>query len=214
MPLSDFLPTFQESPYSYIFTSLIVVSSIIGFYWKPFFYALLLHPYEVAKGKRWHTVLTSAFIHRNAMHLAFNCIVIFGLAYDMYGCIKQEHGVESSMLITPFLIIILIILPNLTQVYLKRRQFEFTSIGSSGASFGLYGFSGMFFPLQKIDHLFIPWISNSAHYWLYILIVITMLSFVTVTRINRTLHLLAFILGSLLALIIRSEATSDFLRSF
>jgi membrane associated rhomboid family serine protease len=209
-----FLPTFNDAPYSYVLVPIIVASSIAGFIYKPYFHALILHPYEVYRKKRRHTLITSAFVHRNWVHLIFNSIVIYALTYDMFGCIKQEYGLVYALSITPALITLLIAVPNMIQVGLQKNKFEFTSIGASGASFGLYGFSGLFYPFQKIDHLFIPWIKNAAQYWFYILLIITVLSFIKGTKVNRTLHLLAYLFGSLLALTIQREALSELFKAF
>lgn len=213
MQFFDIFPTLQEAPYSYLVVPIMLISSIIGFYRKSYFHALILHPYEIARGKRIHTLLTSAFIHRNWLHLLFNSIVIYGLGYDTFGNIMQEFGILAAYLLTPILIILLISLPNLIQVYQERNVFHFTSVGASGLSFGLYGFSALFFPLQKINHLFIPWINNAAHYWLYILIVSILLSFIKVSKINRSLHIYAYLLGSLFAFIIRKESVSEFIKA-
>jgi membrane associated rhomboid family serine protease len=214
MQFFDICPTFQEAPYSYIVAPIIMISSIIGFYYKPYFYTLLLHPYEIAQGKRLHTLLTSAFIHRNWLHLLFNILIIYGLGYDMFGNIMQIHGILYAYLLTPLLFFLLIVIPNLFQVLKKRNDFYFTSIGASGLTFGLYGFSALFFPLQKINHLFIPLIHNAAQYWLYILIVLIFLSFIKISKINRSLHITAYLLGSVFALINRSESIYEFAKAF
>ncbi|APU95960.1 MULTISPECIES: rhomboid family intramembrane serine protease [Sphingobacterium] len=206
MKFFDIFPTFAESPYSYIVVPIILVCSIIGFYNKSFFHALILHPYEIARGKRIHTLLTSALIHRNWIHLLFNCIVIFGLGYDMCAVLNQAHGITIAYVFTIFIFLLLIILPNLIQTLFKKKDFTFTAVGSSGLSFGLFGFSGLFFPLQKMNHLFIPWIHNSTHYWIYALLTSVLLSLIKISKINRSLHLVAFVLGSILALIMSPYA--------
>lgn len=149
MSIFDVLPTFQESPWTYIIVPLIFVSSIIGFYYKPYFYKLVLHPYEVCRGKRWHTLLTSAFVHRNWWHLLFNLLAIYVLTYDAYECVKQIYGKNVSICLSPIIYIVLITIPNILQTLRKKENFLFTTMGASGLSFGLYGFSGLFF-LQKL----------------------------------------------------------------
>lgn len=213
MQFFDVFPTFKEAPYSYIIVPIILISSIIGFYNKSYFHALILHPYEIMRGKRIHSLLTSAFIHRNWLHLLFNALIVYGLGYDMFGNIQQIYGALLSYILTPILFVLLISLPNLFQVLAKKNNFQFTSVGASGLSFGLYGFSALFFPLQKINHLFIPWIHNSTHYWLYILIISILLSFINLSKINRSLHIYAYLLGSIFAFIIRKDAIEEFIKA-
>lgn len=213
MNFFDVLPTFQEAPYSYTIVPIMMISSIIGFYYKTYFHTLILHPYELARGKRLHTLFTSAFIHRNWTHLLFNILIIYGLGYDMFGNIMQVYGTLSAYLFTLFLFSFLIVIPNLFQVLKKRNDFYFTSIGASGLTFGLYGYAALFFPLEKINHLFIPIIHNAAQYWLYILIVLILLSYIKISRINRSLHLFAYLLGSILALVSRNESIFEFIEA-
>ena len=202
MKFFEIFPTFSEAPYSYIVVPIILVCSMIGFYHKPFFHALILHPYEIARGKRVHTLLTSALIHRNWPHLLFNGIVIFGLGYDMFAVLNQAYGIIIAQVFTILIFLVFIIVPNFVETLFKKKDFRFTAVGASGLSSALFGFSALFFPLQKINHLFIPWIHNATHYWLYMLLISFLLSFIKISRINRPLHLVAFILGSILALII------------
>lgn len=214
MNIFDVLPYFHEAPWSYIMVPIMLVTSIIGFYHKPFLYALLLHPYEIYRGRRLHTLLTSAFVHRNWLHLTINALLIYGFGYDMFGNIEQENNRLTAYLLTPILFVILIVLPNLIQTYVKRNDFLFTAAGSSGLTFGLYGFSFLYFPLQKIQSIWFPFIKVSFHYWIYILIVIFMLTTIKSTKTNRVLHLSAYIQGSLLALIVRSKSVLEIISTF
>ncbi|WP_312331631.1 rhomboid family intramembrane serine protease [Sphingobacterium sp.] len=206
MKFFDIFPTFAEAPYSYIVVPIIFVCSIIGFYNKSFFHALILHPYEIARGKRVHTLLTSALVHRNWRHLLFNCMVIFGLGYDTFGNLKQESGITIASLVTPLLFIMMIILPNLFQYLQEKGNFIHTSIGASNLTFGLFGFSFLYFPLQPTHSFIIPFINNSAQYWLAVLLLLFFLLKIPKSKINKRLHLLAYLTGSLLAIIVRPQS--------
>ncbi|WP_394675546.1 rhomboid family intramembrane serine protease [uncultured Sphingobacterium sp.] len=204
MKFFDIFPTFAEAPYSYIVVPIILVCSIIGFYNKSFFHALILHPYEIARGKRIHTLLTSALIHRNWIHLLFNCVVIFGLGYDMFGNLHQEYGTTVAYIGTIANFFLLIILPNLIQAFSKKNDFTFTAVGASGLSFGLFGFSALFFPLQKTtSHLF-SFVQNTTHSWIVGLGILILLTFVgKLKKTNKQLHLVAYLIGSIVALVFR-----------
>lgn len=214
MSLFTIFPTFAEAPYSYVVVSIIFVSSIIGFYSKRYFHALLLHPYEVYRGKRLHTLLTSTFVHRNWLHLVNNLLIIYGLGYDMFGNIDQEYGEFSADVLTPILWFALTVLPNLVQTISKRNDFMFTAVGASGLSFGLYGFSALFFPVQKMGNLIFPFITNMFQNWLLGLVVIFLLSVLNRNKIvNSRLHLSAYIIGGILGLVVRPSAVIEILDS-
>lgn len=206
MQFFDVFPTFKEAPYSYIIVPIILISSIIGFYNKSYFHALILHPYEIMRGKRIHTLLTSAFIHRNWFHLLFNTTVVYGLGYDMFGTTSQEYGTLTAYLLTPLLFLLLISLPNLLQCCQKRKDFYFTSMGASGLSFGLYGFSAFFFPLQPMGSVVFPFISNALQGWICGLLILILLTQIKKSRINKYLHIAAYSIGALVALFVRPKS--------
>ncbi len=210
----DILPTFSESPYSYIIVPIILVVSIIGFYYKPVFHALLLHPYEICRGKRLHTVLTSALIHRNWLHLLINAVLIYFLLFDLYGLIEQEQSAQAALLLSLLLISSFIGVPNLIQSYVKKNDFGYTAVGSSGLTFALYGFSFTYFPLEKTQSFWIEGIKTNSHLWLATLIVILLLAFIPKSKINRGLHLVAFLLGSISAILVRPQSLSEFIESY
>lgn len=210
MNIFDILPYFHEAPWSYIVVPIMLITSIIGFYHKPFFHALLLHPYEVYRGKRLHTLLTSAFAHRNWLHLLNNLFIIYGFGYDMFGNIEQEKNTLTAYILTPILFSSIIVVPNLIQTIVKRQDFLFTAVGASGLSFGLYGFSALYFPLQKMRNLFLPSINNMFETWCLALLFLFSLTFIFRNGIvNRQLHISAFVWGSILALLIRIPAISE-----
>lgn len=206
MPFFDIFPTFQEAPYSYLIAPVIFSSSMIGFYNKSYFHTLILHPYEIARGKRIHTLLTSALIHRNWLHLLFNTLIIFGLGYDMFGTLTQEYGITVAYLSIPLLFFLLISIPNLIQTYRKRNDFYFTCVGASSLSFGLYGFSALFFPLQPMNNSIFFFINNAVQSWICGLLIILLLAKIKKSHINKYLHLSAYIFGGVLALICRPKS--------
>lgn len=211
MNIFDILPYFHEAPWSYIVVPIMLITSIIGFYHKPFFHALLLHPYEVYRGKRLHTLLTSAFVHRNWLHLIINAFLIYGFGYDMFGNIEQESNTLTAYILTPILFSSIIVVPNLIQTIVKRQDFLFTAVGASGLSFGLYGFSFLYFPLQKTQSFWLPFVKISFHFWLCTLLVILLLSLSKHSKTNKSLHLTSYIFGSILALVIRSLSFKEIL---
>lgn len=211
MSFFEIFPTFKEAPYSYFIVPVMLISSIIGFYNKRYFHALLLHPYEVYRGKRMHTLLTSVFVHRNWLHLLFNSFIVFALSYDLYGCIYQEYHVYISIVSTPVLIFLLIVIPNMLQTQIRKDDFVFTSVGSSGLTFGLFGFGFLFFPLHETSSFLIPFIRNSFDYWLSVLVLFALLSFIPKSSVNKQLHIFAFLIGSVLSLLCRPQSINEIL---
>lgn len=208
MAFFDIFPTFEEAPYSYIIVPIMLVSSIIGFYYKPYFHALLLHPYEVYRGKRWHTLLTSAFVHRNWLHLLNNILIVYGLGFDMFGTV-------TAYIKTPILCSIIIVVPNILQTLSKKNDFTFTAVGASGLSFGLYGFSALFFPIEPIENFIFPFVKNMVDNWIIGTIILFLLATVKKNKlINLRLHVVSYLFGSILALIIRTQSMKEIYHIF
>jgi membrane associated rhomboid family serine protease len=130
--------------------------------------------------------------------------VIFGLGYDMFGNLHQEYGTTVAYIGTIANFFLLIILPNLIQAFSKKNDFTFTAVGASGLSFGLFGFSALFFPLQKTtSHLF-SFVQNTTHSWIVGLGILILLTFVgKLKKTNKQLHLVAYLIGSIVALVFR-----------
>lgn len=215
MSIFNVIPTFNEAPLTYVITPIILVSSIIGFYYKPYFHALLIHPYELFRGKRWHTLLTSAFLHRNWSHLFFNLLFISAMSYDVYGSLKQVYPENFPILLSTLVCFLLVTLPNLAQSIHKRNDFTFTSMGASGLSFGLVGFSGMFFPTDNPYKFILPFLGNAFYNWLIFLFILYI--FTRIKRSSNTnvfLHLYAYLIGGVLALIIRPAALKEIISLF
>ena len=215
MSIFDFIPTFQESPFTYILLPIILISSCIGFYSKPYYQALLIHPYELCRGKRLHTLLSSAFVHRNWKHLVTNMVFLYILSYDLYGNLQQVYPNKSPLLLSIVISFLLITLSNLIQSIHKRNDFMFTSVGASGLSFGLVGFCGLFFPTDSLSRLMLPFIGNSFYSCIALLILLYIF-----TRLKRNtstnvfLHLYAFVIGVTMALVARPEALKEIIGLF
>lgn len=83
-------PSFNEIPITYLICGLILCSGIVGFYYKPYYQALIFHPYEVFQGRRKHTVITSAFVHRGWFHLLINIYIFFASMRDIEYIILED----------------------------------------------------------------------------------------------------------------------------
>lgn len=206
----DIFPKFVEAPYSYIWIFFVLIFSILGFKRKSFFFSHVLHPYRIWRKDSIHTLFTSAFIHRNFLHLANNLLIIYALGYDMFGNIQQEYGSKIAYLLTPFLFTVFTIAPNICQVIIKRNDFSYTAIGSSGLSFALYGFSAMFFPIQPMRSTLFPFITYAYSAWLLLLVVLLLLALVKRNPIiNTQLHINAFLMGGFFGVATRPSGITE-----
>lgn len=204
-------PYFYEAPLAYMLTGVIFTTSLIGFYNKTFYNALIYHPYEVFRGKRVHAVFTSIFIHKSWKHLLGNLLFVFGLTYDLMGVFQQEYSPKCSYLLYLIFGLLVIIVPNLLVGLKQKQNFEYTSVGASGLSYALIGAAGMFYPLQEMRSSSIIPLELSYQYWIVLLIIFSLLT-LRKSRTNHLLHLYAFLIGSLFIIFVRPASVYEIIR--
>lgn len=207
MGFFEYFPTFSEAPLAWLLACTILPASSLGFFHKPLYQSLLLHPYLVYRGERRHTLFTSILVHKSVLHLAANLVFVFGLSYDLFGTLHQEFGKSWSILLSVLFTILFIGIPNAIIVLRRRDEFVYTAVGASGLMFGLFGFCYLYFPLERMRGSWIP-LDFSYQYWIAGLLLSIVLSF-RKTSTNHAIHLLGFLLGSACALMCRPAASKD-----
>eukprot|EP01133_Synstelium_polycarpum_P017862 gene17862-21296_t len=152
-------PSFFQMPFTYVITISIFIVSIIGFYHKPLYHALLFHPYEVFRGKRIHTLLTSAFVHKGWKHLLINLYIFYIMAKDVETLILNEnYSPVQIKIIWLFIFLFSAVLSNLITGWLQKDNINYTSVGASGITFSFTIFAMLYFPLDHSNkpHKFLP----------------------------------------------------------
>lgn len=214
--LLSIFPTWQDTPQTYVLLIALLAGSVAGFYSKRFYQALIFHPYEVFRGRRIHTLLTSALIHRNWRHLLFNIIVIFLMSYDMGYVIQQEYtSLHYLVILVPFMLSS-IILMNLLIGYLNRNNFEYTYVGASGLTFSFIGISLAYFPTDTVGKSYflhqVLGLKYAYQCWIIIFVFLFILVFIGKKSTNHRLHLYAYLYGTLMAMVLNQnffEAVQD-----
>jgi len=134
-------------------STLILISTILVslfvLYVRPSLIAkLVLHPYSVRRENRWYTLITSGFIHADLWHLAFNMLSLYFFA----GRLEMVIGTENFLIIY-FASMVISDLPTL---YKQRDNYNYRSLGASGAVSAIIYSSILFNPLGTIYIYFIP----------------------------------------------------------
>src|ERR1700749_4634540 len=74
---------FTASPVACIIAAITLIATIIAFYNDEAYDRLILHPYNVSRGKYVYTLITSGLIHADIMHLLFNGITYYFFAFNL-----------------------------------------------------------------------------------------------------------------------------------
>ena len=149
--MQEFIVQTPVASFILIFT---LITSIYAFSNPEVFGKFMLHPYSVSKGKNIHTVLTSGIIHRDWMHLGFNMFAFFIFAFPLERLLVQI----SSWGHIQFLLIYVVglILSDLTTIFKHKNNYNYHSLGASGAISAVLFSYILFNPTMSLYLFFIP----------------------------------------------------------
>jgi membrane associated rhomboid family serine protease len=199
----------------YIFTSYIsliilvatIVMSLLAFFSRDeFLRSMMFHPYDVFRGRRLYTVLTSGFVHANTAHLAFNMFTFFFFGFALERILGHWQFLLLYMVSLVFCEI---------QTFIQHRDnTDYYSLGASGAVSAVLFSYILFNPLNRIYIMFIP-IGIPAVIYAGIFIVISIAgSRRSFGNINHAAHLWGAVSGVLLTILLKPDAVSIFLNAF
>jgi membrane associated rhomboid family serine protease len=135
-------------PVASLIMALTIITSVMAFSNAELLSNLILHPYGVYRKQRVYTVITSGLIHNDWMHLIFNMFSYFFFAFVLEE--KMGHWQFA------FLYIASLILSDLPTVFKKKNNYNYYCLGASGAvSAVIFGYI-MYYPLDKMMIIPIP----------------------------------------------------------
>jgi membrane associated rhomboid family serine protease len=129
--------------------ALILVAGVIGLSVAPGIVAKgLLRPFDVSRGRRLHTLVTSGFVHATYAHLLFNALTLWSFGFAL------ERRIGSGAFLMLYAIGLLV--SDLGTVYRQRNNPDYASLGASGAILAVLFASIVYFPQQSIFIAFVP----------------------------------------------------------
>ena len=139
---------FNIAPVASLIFVFTVVTSLYAFYDNTLYGKFMLHPYTVSKGHKIWTVITSGLIHKDWMHLFFNMFTFVAFGFTL------ERLIGSWLF--GILYFLALILSDLPTVFRYKDNFNYNSLGASGAISAVLFSYILFSPLSKIYIMFIP----------------------------------------------------------
>jgi len=132
---------------SFIF-ALTLGCSIMAFSNHELYGKMILHPYGVARRRHVFTLITSGLIHADWMHLAFNMFSFYAFAFTLEALMGHwQFGL---------LYLVSLILSDLPTVAKHKNDYQYRSLGASGAvSAVVFGYI-MYSPLSTLMIIPIP----------------------------------------------------------
>lgn len=169
-----------------------LILSILAFYNDDLYDKFILQPYQVAKGRRAYTLLTSGLIHRDWEHLFFNLMSYFFFAFKLETIIGHW---QFGLLYT-----ISLVLSDMPTVIKHKKDYWYRSLGASGAISAVVFSFILFFPFSRIGILFIPVSIPAILFGALYLIYCVYASRRAVDSINHDAHFYGAICGILITI--------------
>jgi membrane associated rhomboid family serine protease len=110
---------------------------------------LVFRPYEFARGRNRHTIITSAFAHADLPHLLFNMITFY-----YFGATLLEWRIGTPMFV--ILYVAGMLLSVLGTYFKHRNNPEYGTLGASGAISAVLFAAIIYFPKMSLYMFFVP----------------------------------------------------------
>src|ERR1700748_2017919 len=148
---------FATSPVACVIGAITLIVTVIAFYNEDVFDKLILQPYNVSRGKKVYTLITSGLIHVDIMHLLFNGMTFYFFAFQLEAILGHwQFGL---------LYVVSLILSDLPSVAKHKNDLWYRSLGASGAISAVVFSAILFRPLDGMSLMFLPISIPAGLFW-------------------------------------------------
>ena len=126
-------------------------------YMKPdYFEKFAEWPYEIVNHHKYYQVITSAFLHADLMHIAFNMFTLFSFGPVLEGMFVMNFGQVLGSLYFFLIYFISLLSGSLLTLVFNYKNPNYIAVGASGAISGIIFSYVLFSPFSKLLVFFIP----------------------------------------------------------
>jgi membrane associated rhomboid family serine protease len=198
----------QNSPAALLIFVITIAISLYGLYGNGnIINKMLLHPYSVKHKNEWYKIITSGFVHADLGHLMFNMLSFFFFAF------QTEANFLGSV---NFLIVYFgsMIIADLPTVWKNQDNYNYHSLGASGAISGILFSSILFAPLSKVYIMFIPFGMPAFVFGILYLLYCQFGTRYSQDNINHSAHFWGALAGIIITILLEPNVIGHFLRFF
>jgi membrane associated rhomboid family serine protease len=192
------------APVASVIFVLTIISSLFAFSNDNVYAQMILHPYDVSRGKRVWTLITSGFIHGDWMHLIFNMFSYFFFAFQLE--MRMGHWQFGT------LYIVSLVLSDLPSVFKHKDDYRYYSLGASGAISAVVFSIILFDPMMRIQIFPIPIPIPALIYGPLYLAYCVYASRQNRDNINHDAHFYGALSGIMLTLLLHPGVIQEFFR--
>lgn len=197
------LSILNTAPVATVIFIITVILSIYTFSKPGLFRKLMLHPYDVSRGKNIYQVLTSGFIHKDWSHLLFNMLSYYFFAFNLERIIGHwQFGL---------LYLGSLILCDIPSIQKHKNHSWYASLGASGAVCAVVFSSILFFPFSSLIIFPIPLPIPAILYGIIFLAYTSYAGKKSSDGINHDAHFFGAIAGIMITILLYPQVISHFL---
>lgn len=193
----------NETPVSVIIFIFTIATSIFAFYDHSLYGKFMLHPYSVSKGKNIFQLISSGFIHKDWQHLIFNMLSYYFFAFDLERTMGHwQFGV---------LYILSLILSDLPTVFKHKHNYNYHSLGASGAVCAVLFSFILYSPFTTLLILPIPFPIWAVVYGFLFLIYTSYAGRKANDGINHQAHFYGALSGLFITILLSPQVITNFI---
>lgn len=190
------------TPVASVIFAITLIVSIMAFYNQNLYGKLMLHPYNVSRGHYVYTIITSGFIHKDVMHLAFNMVSFYYFAFALEA--RMGHWQFG------LLYMVSLILSDMPSVLKHKENYSYYSLGASGAiSAAVFG-AILYFPTAQMGIILLPIQIPAFIFGILYLVYCSYASKYSRDNINHDAHLYGALSGLLITILLNPPVLPAF----
>lgn len=191
--------------------AIIIITSIVsiaGFSNRKIINDLIFYPPAVTEQNQWYRFFSCGLIHAGVAHLAFNmyALYLFGNSVEQAFLVIYGNNGKLIYLLMYVSALLVSLLPTFNKY---KNDYNYRSLGASGAVSAVVFAFIMLFPLQKLGLIFLPFFIPGFIFGLLYLVVSSFLGRSGKDNINHSAHIWGSIYGLAFLLV-----TSGFLSEY
>ncbi len=184
------------------------IVSINGFGNRKIIDELIFYPPAITEHNQWYRFFTCGLIHADYAHLAFNmyAFYLFGSSVEQAFVVIFEPYGKILYIVLYVSALMVSLLPTFNK---HKDDYNYRSLGASGAVSAVVFAYILLFPLQKLGIIFIPFYIPGFIFGLLYLVISSFMGKKGTDNINHSAHIWGGIYG-LVFLVILSDVISKY----
>jgi len=195
----------QSTPVASIIFIFTLVTSIYAFNDSGLYGKFMLHPYSVYRKRNVYTLITSGLVHGSWMHLIFNMFTFYAFAFAL------ESTIGSMRFAAVYFVGL--VLSDIPTVIKQKDNFNYHSLGASGAISAVLFSYILFYPLNTLMIFPLPIPIWAALFGVLYLIYSYYMSTNSRDHINHDAHLFGAITGIIITILLVPGIVPHFISS-